>query len=470
MLILRDYQQSGINEIRETMRTGHKRVVYVLPTGGGKSLVVGSICKGVIDRNKRGLVMAHRQELLDQLSGALETCDVPHAMIRPGMKKLPRSSMLIGSVQTVANRLDKMPAPDFVLVDEVHHAVCPTYARILQSFPEAYVIGVTASPARTDGRGLGEYFTGMRIGPSVAELTEQGYLVPAEVWGTPIMPDLSRVKTRMGDYATADLESAMDKPKITGDAVQHYRRIAHNKAALVFCVSIKHAHAVAADFRAAGYNFLALDGTMNYQIRREALEDLRKGDIHGICSAEIIGEGVDIPRVECVILLRPTQSLIVALQQIGRGLRPYSGKDKCIILDHAGVVNQHGLPDAPREWSLDGVPPKKKGEKVASVRVCVRCFAAHKPAPKCPMCGYEYTSEGRTIDEVAGELVKVIDPKSLTADDVMGSPSREKEYAYLVHLGRMRGYKDPAGWAFIIMRAREAKRRTKAAGKKVVNG
>lgn len=464
-----------MESVREEIRQGKRRIIYVLPTGAGKSVWVAAIAKGVREKGKRGLMMAHRQELIDQLSSALSDFDVYHSLVLPS-KKIPSHHMLLGSVQTLARRTNKIPAPDFIFVDEVHHAVKGgLYARIIEAYPNAIVVGLTASPARSDGRGLGEMFDGMVVGPSVAELTELEYLVPAEVWGTPIKPDLSGVKTRMGDYVTAQLEAAMDKPRLTGDAVAHYRKIADGKAAVCFCVSIKHAHSVAEEFCAAGYKFIAVDGTMDKRVRRQAIEDLRTGAIHGITSAEVISEGVDVPRIECVILLRPTQSLIVAIQQIGRGLRPYPGKEKCIVLDHAAVVQNHGMPDEVREWSLEGLQGRKKTDKPPSVRQCPKCFAAHRPVPVCPMCSYVYEVEGRTVEQVAGDLVKVVDPKSLTRSDILGTDDapnerRRKEMDYLARVARGRGYKNPDGWAYVVVRAREAKRLAKARVKVAARG
>lgn len=475
MITLRPYQETGIEEVRQLIREGKRRIIYVLPTGGGKSVFVSAIAKGVREKQKRGMMMAHRQELIDQLGNALSDFNVYHAVLsaehrRDYQHRAMKHDMLLGSVQTIARRTHKINAPDFIFVDECHHAIRGgLYARIIEAYPNAIVLGLTASPARTDGRGLGEMFDGMVVGPSVEELTAMGYLVPAEVWGTPIIPDLSGVKTRAGDYAADQLADAMDKPRLTGDAVSHYRKIADGKAAVAFCCSVKHAHSVAAQFCEAGYRFVAVDGEMDKRERRQAIDDLRTGKIHGITSAEVISEGVDVPRIEAVILLRPTQSLIVAIQQIGRGLRPYPGKDKCIVLDHAGVVARHGLPDEPREWSLEGVQGRKKGDKPPAVRTCPECFAAYRPQPQCPQCGFVHKVEGRKVEQVEGELVK-IDPKSLSSEEVMARPSNEKELAYLTQMARRRGYKNPEGWAYIVVRAREAKRRAREMNRKVANG
>lgn len=461
MIELRDYQSEGIEAIRSEMRAGHRRVLYVLPTGAGKSVVVASIAKGVVANGKRGLIMAHRQELLEQLSTALTEFDVSHAMIEPGSRRMPRANMLIGSVQTLARRTDKIAAPHFIFTDEAHHAANPKsqYGKITGAFPQAWGVGLSASPQRLDGQGLGNAYDSLVIGPDVETLTNRGFLVPAEVWSTAVQPDLSGVRVTMGDYAVGALADAMDRPRITGDAVKHYAKIAHNKAAVVFTCSVKHAHDVAADFCAAGYKFVALDGNTYAPLRRQYIEDLRTGAIHGICSAEIISEGVDVPRIECVILLRPTQSLMVCIQQIGRGLRPYPGKDKCIVLDHAGLVARFGLPDEPREWTLDGAARRKSGTAPPPVRTCPKCFAAHRPAPACPRCGYEYPIQSREVEQVDGELALITDPKRINRDELLAEPARAKEYAFMLRKAREKGYKD--AWAWHVVAAKEAKRRMK---------
>ena len=332
-------------------------------------------------------------------------------------------------------------------------------SKILEHFPRAKVLGLTATPQRLDGRGLGEMFTDMVLGPSVSELTAMGFLVPALIYSTPRMIDLSGVKKRGGDFQTSQLEDIMDKPSVTGDAVAHYRKYANYKAAVVFCVSVKHAQDVAHDFRQAGYNFVSVDGKMDRYRRKRAIDDLRTGRIHGITSCEIIGEGVDVPRIEVVILLRPTESLTLAMQQIGRGLRPYQGKDKCIILDHAAMIRRHGFPDDPRAWTLDGISHGGAAESVPNVRICEKCYANYSPQPACPRCGHTNGPRERKILEIDGELELISDAQEYaSAETADPMADVKRQYYILKALAKQRSYDNPEAWAFRVVSARLADR------------
>ncbi len=457
---LRPYQTDGITGVRDKMAAGSNRVVYVLPTGGGKSLVAAAVCAGVYQRKKRAVLLAHRDELLDQLSTALKETAIPHGLLLGGMIGMPRHQVVVASIGTLANRLLHFKAPDLIFIDECHHTVSGSrISKILEAFPHAKVMGLTATPQRLDGRGLSEMFSDMVIGPSVSELTAQNYLVPAEIYSTPNPVDVSGLKKRAGDFQTAPLEELMDKPAITGDAVKHYKRYADGKAAVVFAVSVKHAKDIADDFNRAGYKFVPIDGKMDKHSRKRAIEDLRLGRIHGLTSCEIIGEGVDIPRIEVVILLRPTESLTLAMQQIGRGLRPYTGKDRCIILDHAGVIRRHGFPDQPREWTLDGVVKGDAAEKVPAVKTCQKCYAMFPPTPVCPRCGYQNAAKPRVVEERDGELVQVssvADYDTPKTDDPLADLT--KQFHILKNVARHRSYKNPEQWAFSVVSARLAGR------------
>lgn len=459
---LRDYQQEAIDKVRDAMST-HKRVLLVSPTGSGKTACFSFIARGVFQKQRRVLIIAHRKELIRQIGEALTNWGVPYGVIG---KHIPHANVLIGSVFTVVRRVDKIPSPDLLICDEAHHLTkSTTFGRVSEAYPNARLLGVTATPCRLDGRGLGECFDVMVMGPSVSYLTDLKYLSPTEVFA-PSMPDLSHVHRRMGDFVTSELEAEMNKPKITGNAVQHYIRHCPNGTAIVFCVSIAHSKAVAEEFRAFNIAAESVDGKMPEAVRDGVLNGLRNGTVKVVTSCDLISEGFDAPAVDCAILLRPTKSLALFLQQCGRAIRVAPGKEKTIILDHAGNTIEHGFIDEDREWTLDGGAPKKK-KKGPSVRTCPRCFAAHRPAPECPACGFSYVPKDReqTLDYVEGDLVKVVDPKSLRKSDVLGTDANKKEYDYLVRTARAKGYAKPEGWAYVVMRAREAKRRNKKAAR-----
>ena len=470
---LRDYQQAAVNDVRDSFRRDKRRTLLVAPCGAGKTVVFSSICAGVAANGKRVLIVAHRKELLRQISSALKMAGVRHAVLAGGYMGIPTANVVVASVFTLANRLDRFPPPDLIIGDEAHHFTPKsTWGRVVEKFPNARVLGVTATPERMDGKGLGLLFDDMVMGPTVAELTEQGFLSPAEVYA-PSKPNLTGLHSRGGDYVTSELETAMDKPSITGSAVTHYRKYADGKRAIAFCVSVKHAVDVAEDFRKAGYSAHHVDGGMKDQERDRVLADFGAGKIQVLTTCDLISEGFDVPAVEVAILLRPTKSLGLYIQQVGRAVRIAPGKTKAIILDHAGNTAIHGFIDDPRDWELtDGKARKSKpGESVPAVRTCPECYAMHKPSPICPKCDYVYRVMGRKIEQRDGELVQMT-----RTDDVKNeaqSKQMSQRFQFLVGIGRKRAYSSPEKWAFNVICGQEAARLAKkrdAFNKPLVNG
>lgn len=422
MFNLRQYQADDFARINNSLEN-HHRVVYVLPTGGGKTTI---IAQKVQTFPGNVLIDAHRRELVDQISSRL---GVEHGIISPHHRPQYYHRVQVGMVQSIVGRLSNpfFPRPGLIITDEAHHAVSPSYAKIMQAFPEAQVLGVTATPERLDGKGLGQYFDDMVVGPSTADLTAMGYLVPARIFSGRQVIDTAGIKTQMGDFAKGAVADAADKPRITGDAVEHYARLGKGMPFLANCVNVAHSEHVAEQFRAAGYRVVSVDGTTEDRVRRNAVRDLATGALDGICNCDLFGEGVDIPVLFCMISLRPTQSLALWLQQCGRVLRPADGKDYALILDHAGNYERHGLPDEPREWSLGG-RAKSKGKKEENkirVRLCPDCFGVHMPAPVCPYCGHAYKVEPRVIEQVEGVLVEVTGRARRAAEFVLSARERK---------------------------------------------
>jgi len=468
--VLRDYQRDAVVEIRAAFGNGVKRVLLTSPTASGKTVLFSHIAAGVAAKGKRVVIMAHRDELLRQVSESLSRFDVPHAVMAGGVRGIPRTPVVVASVFTLARRLAHFPRPDLIVVDECHHcAGQTTFSKVIAHFPQSLVLGVTATPTRLDGQGLGDVFQQLILGPSTANLTALGYLAPAEIYAPAILPDLTGIRTRAGDYAQDQLATAMDKPTITGDAVAHYRKLADGKAAVAFCCSVKHAEDVAAQFCAAGYRAASVDGRMDKDKRRQIIADLTQGRLQILTSCEIISEGVDVPHLECGIMLRPTQSLSLHLQQIGRCLRIYPGKTAAIILDHAGNALRHGLPDDPREWTLAGAERKGKRDDVPALRTCQQCLAIHRPAPKCPRCGHVYEVQSRKVDHVEGELRKLVrdaNAAEVASVDLMERARRREALRQaqsreaLAAIAKERGYK--IGWVDYVMAARAKNKEKKA--------
>ena len=480
---LRDYQKRFVRDIRDSFLSGARAPIGVAPTGSGKTAVMAHIAKGAAAKSNTCGIIAHRQELITQTSLALARGGVWHHVIAPDsvrrecvrqhVEELGRSfynseaPSAVASVQTLARRLTTSDAPDpfkLLFLDEGHHAVAGQWASLRAAMPEARILGMTATPERLDGKGLGTHAGGpyddMVRGPTVEELIGLGFLSRPRIYSPPTEIDTSRLRTERGDYKRGDAAQVVDKPSVTGDVIEHYRRLANGVPAIAFCVSVDHARHVAEQFASAGYQSACVDGTMHDAERRRAIRALGEGRLHVLTSCDLISEGTDIPIVGAAILLRPTQSLGLYLQQVGRVLRPYPGKEYSLILDHVGNALRHGLPEEVREWSLDGRVKKKRGAKEDSgppVRVCMECYASFPPTlDACPMCGAEVPKAGRAaLEQRDGELVEV--------DEVALKARRRNEqgmaqtYDDLVALGRRRGYSHPESWARSIIGARGRK-------------
>ncbi|HET9109101.1 MAG TPA: helicase-related protein, partial [Steroidobacteraceae bacterium] len=437
----------------------HKRApLYVLSTGGGKTVLFTHIAHGAAAKGNRVYILSHRQELIDQISVALDLTGTPHGFIAAGYPTLD-AHVQIASVQTLVRRLDRTPQPDLIVIDEAHHARAETFERIIREWPKAKLLGVTATPIRLSGEGLGTIFDHLIVGPSMRELIEGGYLAPYRLFSPPTV-DASGLHHRGGEFVTAEAEALMDKPAITGSALEHYRQHADGLPALVFCVSIQHAKSVADQFRDAGYSAFSIDGTMERTVRRGVVEDFRAGRIKVVTSAELANEGVDLPGAHVGIFLRPTQSLGLYLQQIGRILRPCDGKNHALLLDHVGNCYRHGLPDEPREWSLAGDDGEAKRKPGVGVRFCASCFRALPAQAKtCSECGYEFPAKPREIEQREGELAEVT-PEMIAKRAERREQGQAQSLEALMEIARRKGYRPE--WAQRVLAGRLAKQRRQA--------
>lgn len=454
---LREYQDDLIQKARAEIRAGGQSVLMVAPTGAGKTALAAFMLGTASGRGKRCWFMVHRRELITQSSRTFDKVGIPHGIISAGFTPDRRAGVQIASVQTLTRRMEGIPAPHMIVWDECHHIASTSWATIFSTYPDAIHIGLTATPCRLDGRGLGDWFNVMVEGPTTKWLIENGFLSPYKMFA-PTIPDMTGVHMRGGDYVGKEAAAKMDRPSITGDAIQHYQRLCDHKRAIVFATNIEHSKHVVAQFNASGYPAAHLDGTTDRRIRDQTLRDFEAGRIKVVSNVDLFGEGFDLPAIEAVILLRPTQSTGLYLQMVGRGLRTADGKAHATILDHAGNVFRHGLPDEVREWNLDAKPKKKKDREAApTVQQCDQCFYSGEPFSTCPVCGHEKEVQTRTVQQVEGDLVE-LDKEKLAR--MRKKEQREaKSLDDLIALGVSRGYKFPEQWARKIF----SFRRTQAA-------
>jgi DNA repair protein RadD len=371
--------------MRRAYGAGSSRICYQLPTGGGKTIVFSFIVASATRRGRRVLILGHRQEITDQVSAALTAMGVSHGIIAPGYPATTWA-VQVASVATFARRLDPSALPfDLIVIDEAHHATAASWRAILAAYPEAKVLGVTATPVRLDGKGLDDIFDQMIIGPDVATLTDGGFLVPSTFFTPLRLPNLAQVRTRAGDYALDQLSAKMSDRTLIGRAVKDYKERCAGVPAVAFGVDRQHSEKIAEAFREAGFKSAYVDGETSKDERKRRIAALGTGELDVLANCGLISEGVDVPAIGAAILLRPTQSLGLFLQQVGRTLRPSPGKTRAIILDHAGNCLRHGLPDAPRQWTLGA--SKSKMKERHDLRRCEACGAVNRPAPFCSNCG-----------------------------------------------------------------------------------
>jgi DNA repair protein RadD len=407
----RAYQDDLIERTSAALREGYRAPLIQLPTGGGKTHIAIKVIKRALARGKRVLFQAHTRTLVKQTLAKFEANGLDAGVIMAGF---PRSSgpLQIGSVWTVARRLNQIEPFDLIVSDEAHRAPSASFRAALTAWPRAYHLGLTATPQRTDGRGLDDIFDVLLHGPQVSELIALGFLSRFLVYA-PALPDLTGVKTVAGDYNEAELSAAMDKPTITGDAIEHFLRLADQRFALTYCVNIQHAEHTSAAFNTAGVPTSVLHSKLSDDDQIAAVNGLRTGEIRNLVSVGMISEGFDVPAVTCAILLRPTKSLVLACQQWGRANRGGSS-DPALILDHAGnsVNPLIGHPETERAWTLAGRDKAKRGEaNTVSVVRCRVCFCVYEAGPAaCPNCGAVNVVVRAPTKQVKGELVEFTGP------------------------------------------------------------
>lgn len=425
---LRLYQDKLKVRARKALRKSDS-VCVVLPTGGGKTVIFSAMAKAAVERNKTVWIGVHREELLEQTCKALKFFGIPHGIIAPG---IPESACLVqvAMIQTLSRRLSRWTPPDVLIIDECHHAPSKTYQGIINWLPKgSKSLGFTATPERLDGKGLAFQYKVLVVGPQIKNLIDQGWLVPPVVYAPPVDFDPKTLHTKYGDYIREEIAAMLDTPKITGDVVAHYKKFAMGTAAVAFCINVAHAEHVAKQFTDSGIPAVAVFGALDKAERRSRIEAFRQGRIKILTSADLISEGFDLPRIETAILLRPTKSLSLYLQQVGRALRPdpENGKIQAIILDHVQNWKLHGLPDMERDWSLEGRTKRTRAkeeddEAEIVVTTCGDCFRVYE-GKKCPYCGWEEEKKVRAkqdVEHVDGNLVHIGAQHNfvkLTADD-----------------------------------------------------
>lgn len=461
MIGLYPHQQTGVTQIGDAFRAGHRAVLYQLATGGGKTTVFCHVGACMVASARRVGVLVHRRELLDQARARLAKEGIEAAAIAPRQEIDLAGLAHVASVQTLVKRLNRLPSDwfDLLVVDECHHSPAWMWDTVLAHFSTARILGVSATPIGPKGSGLGSHYSEMICGPSPQWLTDNGYLAPAEMFSPPGI-NRDQIRRRMGEFIAGEASAMMRNDSIIGDSLALYRQHLDGRTAVAFCCDVAHAEAVADQFRRNGVPAAAIDGTMRRDPRAipRILRDLANGTLKVVTSCQLIGEGTDIPSVGGALQLSPTQSLVKHLQEIGRPLRYQLGK-VAVICDQVGNIRTHGCHlwdqyGRERVWTLEGSKRGRGKPPAPSVRVCPRCYATLRSGTqRCTGCGYVWELWSRKLQHVAGELEAVTRPEPVSFSD---QRKAAVTYEQLVALGRARKMPRPHQWAAKVMAARKA--------------
>ena len=457
---LRDYQIDIVQQIFEQWSSGYNALLMQLPTGAGKTIIFTAVANEFIAMGEPVLVIAHRTELITQAASKLETVtNRPIGIIKSGIKPNPDSLIQVASISTLIRRTP--PSASLVIFDEAHHCHSKTYATVMRHYRErgAYILGCTATPARTDGRGLRYLYSGtpgfdvLIKGSSVLELIEKKYLAPFKIYSPSNFIDAAnaKIRTTAGDYNQKQLAEYVEKTLIIGDAVDTWRTHAYLKRTVLFAVSVKHSKELAQGFRDAGIPAMHLDGKTPKKERIALLKAFESGQILVLCQHSIVTEGVDIPGIEAIQLVRPTKSLIVWFQAIGRALRPAPNKETAIIIDHTDTHLNLPWPDDEIEWSLD--PISLKGSKWSIG--CPECHHVFRPTPSerdrslatCPNCNVKFTfkteKSGKKLKRL--KVVEIV-PANFAEFDTEYDEHKLYIVQQLIDFGELQGYQK--GWVY----------------------
>lgn len=452
MFKLRDYQQETIDKVYQSIKSGHRSIMIQQPPRTGKTVIMADIARRATAKGNRVLFMVHRQEIVEQVVKTFRADGVVMNLAT------------IGMVQTITRHVDDLEPPQIIFVDEAHHALARTYQRVLEAFPKAYKLLFTATPYRLNGAGFTDIADDLITGKPVSWLIDHHFLAPVDYYA-PSQIDASKLRAkRTGDYSEDSIKEAM-KPKIYGNAVKHYLKLAAGKQAIAYTYNVDSAIRLAQAFNSQGITARAVAGSTPKEERKQIIEDYRAGKIKIVTNAELFTEGLDLPNVDCVIMLRPTQSLSLYLQFAMRSMNPREGKTATII-DHVGNVERFGLPTDDREWTLEGREKGKtlpSGATIKSVTVCQTCFASfYRTGGTCPYCGAALGEEKKieVVDDAELKkvtrsrlaIVKRLEQSAATQNIAGKRPSELKSFKEIQAYAKLKGYRP--GWAYYYAKQR----------------
>jgi superfamily II DNA or RNA helicase len=445
--MLRDYQQDIFDKSIQAFKDGAKGICCVLPCRSGKSYIMARMIQGA---KGNVLVLAHRHTLINQHKELLEQLGVLTSRVR------------VESVFTEVSRLVQHDPNevDLIIIDEAHLSEAASYRKVCEHYKCRRVL-FTATPARLDGKPLTLADT-LITGITADELIKMGAISEYDYYAPDLNLDIENVDMVAGEYNNGQLTELMCQTAIYGDVLKYYRQLGDNRQAIAYCTSIKHSEQTAKMFTDNGISAISIDGSMSQKERNKRMELFKSGKAQILCNCNLISEGVTLPNASVALLLRPTMSLPLFIQQSCRVLTPVQGK-KAVIIDFVNNVQKHGMPTDTHNWSLTRSVEKRKAfneDGELNIRQCENCFKCFKTAPKCPYCGYEYKVKGRELKAIQDVELKKIEAVQKEEQEQQKKDARReqgmcKSYQELYELAKRRGYKNPSGWAYFIMKGRK---------------
>lgn len=456
MFKLRAYQDKAINDIRHAIAAGNRRPLLVAPTGSGKTVIAAQIVKSAAEKNRRVMFLAHRRELVNQCADKLETFGVDHGIIMAGEELYGSADCQVASIDTLrarclkSNRLP-LPSSDVIIIDEAHRSLAPTYRALIEAYPKAVVLGLTATPIRADGKGLAHIYDSLVQCPTIQQLTDFGHLVPARTFA-PTIPDLTGIKISKGDYDEKELAALMDRRSLVGDIIGHWHRLASDRPTVVFASSVKHSIHLRDEFGKMGVSAAHVDGDTPIGDRNQIIRDLKVGKVQVVCNYGVFTEGFDEPSLAACILARPTKNLGLYLQMAGRTLRPFTDKKDSLIIDHSGCVYEHGFVSDERDWVLEegkglngSAEERQKEFDEKKPITCVKCATVYTGQINCPSCGHVPEKRGQFVESRSGDLMEVRAEKRRSAKKRTFTMDEKKSW-YCQLLGYAVKHGKSTGW------------------------
>jgi len=393
------YQEKLVDRARESIAKGSKGVLIQSPPGSGKSVIIASVAKAATDKKNHVLFIVHRRELVEQIKDSFS---------KQGVDKQYSTVMTVGRV---ANRLHQLPKPSIIITDETHHSRAKTYRRIYDHYSDAFRLGFTATPWRMSGKGFTDVYDDMIHGPTVDWLIKNNFLAPFNYYA-PTLADLDALKqSSTGEYTKQSMDDAI-KRMVFGDVVEHYKKLADGHKAILYAHSVETSELLAETFIQNGIAAVHADSKTPPKERDRIMEDFKSGKIQVLCNVDLVSEGFNVPDCSCVIMVRPTASLVLHMQQSMRSMRYQPGK-KAIIIDHVANYAKHGLPNTEHEWTIQDREKKTQNKNATdgpSLKDCPECFSViPSTSQDCPACGHHFEADptNNELEKVDGELKKI---------------------------------------------------------------